>query len=275
MTTTTPPPAWITAVVNQKGGVGKTATTINLGGALAARGNRVLIVDLDPQGHLTDALNLAGRIPDGHPQLANALLGKLGPSEIASLPVTHSKFDEGGRLDVVPTSDEMFLVGPAMYQLKAREMRLKRLLAAMAGGYDFVLIDCPPSLDVLTDNALVAADGVLIPVQVEDSTIRALRLLFAQIDAVEDDLREPPLFIHGLVVSMVDRGPGGLPRSNIGRSVLTALEELDVPIVATVPRGVAVTEAWREGNALAVYAPDSEHAGAYAAMAEAMERDRQ
>lgn len=266
--------AWITAVANQKGGVGKTSTTINLGGALAAQGLRVLLVDLDPQGHLTDALKLADLIPEGAPLLADGLLGKLDTGQIGQLPITHSEADNGGRLDVIATSDEMFLVPPAMYQIKARETRLKRLLDALADRYDHILIDCPPSLDVLADNALTAADGVLIPVQAEDSTLRALRLLFAQIESVEADLRTVPLVLHGMVMSMVDRGPGGLPRSNIGRSVLASLEQLGIPIVATVPRGVPITEAWREGDTVATYAPDSEHAAAYVEMAKVLEEAR-
>ncbi|MEV7012023.1 ParA family protein [Streptosporangium sp. NPDC051022] len=260
-------------MVNQKGGVGKTASTINLGGALAARGHRVLLVDLDPQGHLSDALKLLDTATEGA-ALADVLLGKLDPARFGELPVTHSEADNGGILDVIPTTDEMFLVGPGMYQLKAREMRLKRFLAELADRYDYILIDCPPSLDVLTDNALTAADGVLIPVQLEDSTIRALRLLFAQIESVEADLRTDPLVIHGMVASMVDRGSGGLPRSNIGRSVLKALEGLGIPILATVPRGVSITEAWREGDTVATYAPDSEHATAYVEMAKVLEKGR-
>ncbi len=272
MDTTQHRSAYITAVVNQKGGVGKTSTTINLGGALALAGHRVLLVDLDPQGHLTVALKLAAR--DGL-LLSDGLLGKLAPDMARRLAVTHSDADNGGRLDVLPTCNEMLLISPLMYQLKAREVRLKRLLAGLDKDYDHILIDCPPSLDVLTDNALAAADGVVIPVQLEDSTVRALKLLFAQIDDIEESVRTEPLTIHGMVASMVERGAGGQPRSNIARSVLADLEELDgVPVLAQVPRGVPLTEAWREGEALATYAPDTEHAAAFTVVAKVLEAAR-
>lgn len=262
----------ITAVVNQKGGVGKTTTTINLGGALAALGHRVLLVDLDPQGHLTTAMKIEALTTV---LLSDGLQGKLTPDQIRQLPVTHSEADHGGRLDVLPTCNEMLLVTPMMYQIKAREMRLMRLLAELAKDYDHVLIDCPPSLDVLTDNALVASDGVVIPVQLEDSTVKALRLLFAQIDDVEESVRTSPLIVHGMVASMVDRGTGGLPKSNIAKSVLSDLESLDgVPLLAQIPRGVPLTEAWREGVTLATYAPLGEHAGAFVAVAKTLEAAR-
>lgn len=253
----------VTAVVNQKGGVGKTATTASVGGALADLGRTVLLVDLDPQGHLTDALHVPA--DDDGPTLAAALTGSW-KGQAADLAVKHSTTPAGGRLDVIPTSLGMFTAGRELDRMRAREHRLSRVLATLIG-YDHVLIDCPPSLDVLTDNALAAADGVLIPVQAEDSTLRAMRLLLAQIDALEAEIRSAPLTLHGMVLSMVDRGPGGAPRSNIGRSVVAALEELPLPILATVPRGVPVTEAWRYGRPVTEYAPDSEHAAAYRTLA--------
>lgn len=250
----------ITAVVNQKGGVGKTSTTLNVGAALAEdKGARVLLVDLDPQGHLTSAL----RLDQGNPSinLASALVeGATGPA--SQLVRSHSP-----RLDVIPTTVDMFLVGRKLDQLRAREHRLGRVLTGFRDDYDHCLIDCPPALDTLTDNALTAADGVLIPVQAEDSSLHALHLLLAQIDAVEHELRDQALILHGLVVSMVERGPGGGPRSNIGRTVITELEKLPLPILATVPRGVTVTESWRLGKPVVSYSPSSEHAEAYRELA--------
>lgn len=259
-----------TAVVNQKGGVGKTATTINVGGALAAAGRRVLLVDLDPQGHLTEALRL--QAAEDPATLAAAMVD--GRQDAAGLTVTHSQTEAGGRLDVIPHSLHMFTVGRELDKLMARESKLGRVLAALAADYDHCLIDCPPALDILTDNALAAADGVLIPVQAEDSSLRALRLLLAQIDAVEAELRSAPLALHGLVVSMLDRGAGGSARSSLARSVIASLEDLPLPILASVPRGVPVTEAWRHGVPVVEYAPETDHAEAFRTLAAALDGDR-
>jgi chromosome partitioning protein len=259
---------YVTAVTNQKGGVGKTATTINVAGALAAAGRHVLVVDLDPQGHMTDGLKL-DQAPDG-PGAANlyrALVGEFTGS-IADLIASHSA--PAGRLDAIPSTIEMFMAARDVDKTKAREHRLRRLLASVRGVYDHVLIDAPPSLDVLTDNALTAADGVLIPVQAEDSSLKALRLLLPQIAAVDADLRDSPVHIHGLVVNLLRR-----PASILARSVLTELEKLDdLPVVGTVPLSVTVTEAWRYGRTVVDYAPDSEHADVYRSLATTLESAR-
>jgi len=257
----------ITAVVNQKGGVGKTATTINVGGALAVAGRRVLLVDLDPQGHLTAGLKLPST---EHPcTLAGALTGEW-TGDPAALVVMY-EHGAGGRLAAVPNSLEMFTVARELDKLRAREERLSRLLGPLDGTFDHVLIDCPPALDILTDNALTAADGVLIPVQAEDSSLRALQLLLGQVNALESELRRTPLVLHGLVLSMLERGAGGKARSNLARSVIESFEQLPLPILAAVPRGVPVTEAWRYGRPVVEYAPDSEHAAAYRDLAKVLD----
>ncbi len=255
----------VTAVTNQKGGVGKTATTINLGGALAEAGRNVLLVDLDPQGHLTDGLKVEqAPVGDGTANLFRALVGEYTGS-VADLIATHST--PGGRLDVIPNCAEMFLAVRELDRQRAREHRLARLLSAVRGVYDHVVLDAPPSLDILTDNALAAADGVLIPVQAEDSSLKALRLLLPQIASVDADLRETPLTLHGLVVNLLRR-----PASTLARSVLAELEQLDgLPILGTVPLSVTVTEAWRYGRTVVDYAPDSEHAQVYRALAKAID----
>jgi len=254
----------VISVTNQKGGVGKTATTINLGGALAEAGRNVLLVDLDPQGHLTDGLKLdQAPTGDGAANLYRALVGEYAGS-MADLIAPHSA--PAGRLDVIPTTVEMFLAVRELDRQRAREHRLTRLLSAVRGIYDTVLIDAPPSLDILTDNALTAADGVLIPVEAEDSSLKALSLLLPQIASVDADLREQPLQLHGLVVNRLRR-----PISTLARSVLAELERLDgLPVLATVPLSVTVTEAWRYGRTVVDYAPDSEHAQTYRALAKAV-----
>lgn len=257
--------ARVTACVNQKGGVGKTTTAVNVGGALAAKGLRVLLVDLDPQGHLTSMLHLADQTQEYG--LGSALTGKadLVPAP-GRLAVTHSP-----GLDVVPTAVDMLTVADDIRSVRGREMRLGKVLAPLLPRYDHVLIDCPPSLDTVTDNALACADDALVLVQTEDTTMRALALLFAQIEAVNTELRpERPLEIVGLVVSMLERGAGGLPKSTIARTVLEALQALPYPILASVPRGVTVTEAARFGQTVEQHAPDSEHAQAFRDVAGAL-----
>lgn len=258
----------VTAVINQKGGVGKTATAAGVSGALAEAGRNVLLVDLDPQGHLTSALGLeGGPTGDGAANLYRALIGEYRGSP-ADLITTHSQ--PAGRLDVIPTTVEMFLAVRELDRSRAREHRLSRLVDSVRGVYDHVLIDAPPSLDVLTDNALTATDGVLIPVQAEDSSLKALSLLLPQIASVDADLRTTPLRLYGLVVSMLRRPP-----SILARSVLERLEGLaELPILGTVPLSVTVAEAWRAGTTVTAYAPDSEHAAAYRQIGETLEKAR-
>lgn len=256
----------ITCVLNQKGGVGKTGLVAGVGGALAERGRRVLAADLDPQGHLTvEALGLAEAEPDG-PTLAKALTGEYrGPSK--ELVAHHSSTPAGGALDVLPHALGMFTAGRELDRLPAREWRLARVLEGLDSEYDHCLLDCPPALDILTDNAIAAAHGVVIPVQPERTSMRALGLLLDQIDAVETALRRPRLELHGLVPSLYRR-----PMGKLATSVMNEFSGLDrLPILAHLPLSVTVGEAWDAGKTLTDYAGESEHAAAYRTVADALE----
>lgn len=260
----------ILAVTNQKGGVGKTATTVNLGAALAEAGRDVLVVDLDPQGHLTECLGLA-EAPDDT-TLSQALLGHWKGDNPLDLTVEYRP-----RFRVLPTNVDMFLVEPGLYQLRGREWRLIRLLAAMDPQPDVVLIDCPPSLGALTDNALVAARArrpagrhepgrptdpggrgwVVIPVQSEDTTMRALRLLLQQIESVQLGL-DVELSIAGMVVNLYDKR-----RGRVVTSTLEALKAMPLPILAVVPDNKALREMWRHKSPAVEHADGSKPAELY------------
>ncbi|MGH3438207.1 MAG: ParA family protein [Pseudonocardiaceae bacterium] len=256
----------ITGVINQKGGVGKTAVVAGVAGALAERGQRVLAGDLDPQGHLTvTALKLA-RVPVDQPSLAAALAGDYdGPT--SALVTHHSITEAGGRLDLLPTSIRMWTAVRDLDKRPDRERQLGRLLDDLAGDYDHVLLDAPPALDILTDNILAAVDGVLIPVQPEDSSLEALRLLLGQIRALERALRRPPVQLHGLVASLYRR-----PLSTIDGTVMDRLSEIDgLPILGHFPLAVVIKEAWRAGQPVPIHASNTEAANAYRTLADVLD----
>ena len=239
------------SVVNQKGGVGKTTTTINLASALAGQNQRVLIVDFDPQGHLTRALGL----PDATPPatLAQALTGEWG-GQLGELVCRYQE-----HLHVMTTNPRMFLIEQQIYGVTGREHLLAQLLDAYNDAYDVCLIDCPPSLGALTDNALVAAPEVLIPVQAEDSSIDALRLLFDQIRTIEHRVLRNPITILGLVVNGYDARRGTVPRST-----LKAFHSMQgIEVLAVIGDRKEMREAWRVHTPVVRHAPGSEAAQWY------------
>lgn len=167
------------AITNQKGGVGKTTVTKDLAGALAARDNRVLLVDSDPQGYLTSALGLDDSYTAQPPSLYDAYK-QPREHDVDDLVVAHEEFD------VLPANIDMFNLEQELVSGMQSRRRLNTLLEDLEG-YDVVLVDCPPSLGILTDNALLACQNLVIPVEAEDTSIRALDLLFKQIDSLEQN----------------------------------------------------------------------------------------
>jgi len=242
------------AVVNQKGGVGKTTTTINTGAALAALGQRVLLIDLDPQGALTEGLG--ADTATGDVTLSAALIDDTTP---ALTTIVRTVADN---LDVLPTDDGMFLVETKLVSLRGRERRLSRALEHLRPSYDVILIDCPPSLGGLTDNALVAAGEALVPMQLEDTSVKALEILLDQIDSLRAAL-DHRVAITGLVANLVED-------NNLSKRVLATLQQLPIPILAMARKRTKLREAWAEGRSILSLDGRSDVADTYRELAQAI-----
>ena len=245
--------ARVLAVVNQKGGVGKTTTSVNLAAALAQAGRRVLLVDLDPQGNATmgsgiDKRSLARTV-------YHVLLG------LAELPAVRVRVERGG-FDLLPSNRELAGAEIELVELAGRETRLKQALERVADEYDFVLIDCPPSLSLLTVNGLTAAQRVVIPMQCEYYALEGLSDLVATIKRVRAHLN-PHLEIAGLLRTMYD------PRNTLSLQVSQQLEQHfgDKVYRTLVPRNVRLAEAPSYGVPAVLWDQASKGAQAYLAFA--------
>jgi chromosome partitioning protein len=246
--------AKIFALANQKGGVAKTTTTVNLGAYLAAAGRRVLVVDTDPQGNATTSLGVDPR------SVAVSLYNVL----IDQVPIqsTITLTDRVG-LDLVPSTTDLAGAEVEMARLMARERLLERALRPIASVYDYILIDEPPSLGLLTVNGLTAAShGVIIPVQCEYLALEGLSLLLHTIEQVRDVLNER-LAIAGVVLTMYDG------RTNLGQQVVQEVQDYfpDLVFRTIIPRNVRLSEAPSYGKTILSYAPTSAGALAYEALA--------
>lgn len=253
--------AGIYAFANQKGGVAKTTTSVNLGAYLAAAGRRVLIVDTDPQGNATTSL---GVDPRGLTQsLYNVLIDQVPIQRTLTLT------DRVG-LDLAPSTTDLAGAEVEMARLMARERLLERALRPMLPLYDYILIDEPPSLGLLTINGLTAAThGVIIPVQCEYLALEGLSLLLDTIQQVRDVLNER-LKIAGVVLTMYDS------RTNLAQQVVQEVRDYfpDEVFRTIIPRNVRLSEAPSYGQTILSYAPTSAGALAYQALAqEFMERE--
>jgi chromosome partitioning protein len=246
----------VIAVANQKGGVAKTTTAINLGASLALAGRRVLLIDLDPQANLTSGLGLKGQAgPAG--TIYEALTAD-SPADAVRF-VVPSPVD---KLAVMPADRNLTGAEIELVTLEGREERLKRLLPALRPSYDHILIDSPPSLGLLTLNALVAADAVLIPLNCEYFALEGIADLLATLDRVRASLN-PTLGLEGVVLTMYD------DRTNLGQQVGANIREFfgDRVYSTVIPRNIRLGEAPSHGLPVILYDARSKGADAYIALA--------
>ena len=245
------------ACANQKGGVGKTTTVVNVAACLAGDGRRVLVVDLAPQGNATSGLG-AERAAAG----ASVYDSLLGGVDLGSLIVP----TETPGLSLVPSSIALAGAEVELAGVPQRERRLSRVIESVRSDFDDIFIDCPPSLGLLTVNALTAADAVLIPMQCEYYALEGLSQLIATIHLVRDHLN-PALAVRGVVLTMFDT------RTNLSAEVAAEVRtHLGAVVFDTVvPRSVRLAEAPSHGRPIARYAPDSRGATAYRALATELE----
>lgn len=231
------------AVGNQKGGVGKTTLTINLSAALAYLGQRVLVIDVDPQGHLTQGIGYGKLWEASGYNLYRAITEK-DPGHIHRLITTH----EDERFDFIPSHGELALTERALAMARNREYRLRNLLQPIAGEYDWILIDCPPDLYGLTDNALNAARNVIVPIQAEGTSLWALNLLLDQIASMEKELR--------IGIDILAIVPNLVLDSAMAKKILTDLRR-DVPNVVPfeMRKRVMLQQAWSAGQSIFTFKP--------------------
>ena len=244
----------VIAIANQKGGVGKTTTAINLGASLAVAEKRTLVVDIDPQGNATSGLGLEQR--ESLPNIYDVLAGDRTAEEVVAAHV------HLGHLDLIPSTQDLVGAEIELVQTPHRERVLRRVLEPLRDRYDYILVDCPPSLGLLTLNTLTAADSVLIPIQCEFYALEGLSQLLNNIRLVQRGLN-PHLDIEGVLLTMYDR------RLNLSRQVAAeAREYFGEKVYRTaIPRNVRLAEAPSFGQPIVQYDAASPGAQAYLALA--------
>lgn len=242
------------SVALQKGGVGKTTTVINLSAALAERGKKVLVIDIDPQCNTTSGFGL-----DKEKEENTAYTILLGETSIQQC----IKRIDQEQVDLIPSDKDIAAIGIEMLGFEDKEVRLRRVIEEIRGKYDYIFIDCPPSISLLTINAFVASDTVLIPTQCEYYALEGLSLLIHSMNLVRQRMN-PTLDIEGIVITMYDS------RNNLSRDVISNVKSYfpNKTFNTMIPRNIRLAEAPSHGMSVLRYAPEATGAEAYRLLAE-------
>jgi len=238
------------AIFNQKGGVGKTTTNINLAACLALKGKKILIIDIDPQGNTTSGMGINKK------GLKYTMYDVLIDDDVKPQDaIMHTSIKN---LDIIPASVQLAGAEIELVQLEAREKRLKRSLDLIKDDYEYIFIDCPPSLGLLTINSLTAVDSVLIPIQCEFYALEGVSQLMSTIELVQQKLNKN-LQIQGVILSMFDG------RTNLSIQVVEEVKKYfkDKVFTTVIPRNIRLAEAPSFGMPITVYDPKSKGAEAY------------
>jgi chromosome partitioning protein len=243
----------VLAISNQKGGVGKTTTAINLAAALAANDLRILVIDSDPQGNATTGLGVP-KEPE-RASLYDVLLGNISATD-ALVPTPHDG------LQLLPADKNLIGANIELVDIPDRESRLREKITTLRNDFDYIVIDCPPALDLLTLNAFMAADAVLIPIQCEFFALEGISELMDTIDRIRDSFNHP-VEIEGILITMFD------DRTNLTRQVATDLKEFfgDLVFRTIIPRSIRLAEAPSFGKPIITYDPRSKGAESYIKLA--------
>ncbi len=243
----------IIAITNQKGGVGKTTTSVNLSACLAYLGKKVLLIDIDPQGNATSGIG----INKGETQ--HCIYDVLIDDESLENVIQQTKVEN---LDAVPATISLAGAEVELVSTISREVRLKHAIENIKEKYDYIIIDCPPSLGLLTINALTASDAVIIPVQCEFYALEGLSQLLSTVRLVQKHLNQE-LYIDGVVLTMLDA------RTNLGIQVIEEVKKYfqDKVFKSIIPRNVRLSEAPSHGEPIIIYDPKSRGAEIYLELA--------